>query len=112
MFDPAGGTAPDIAGQDLANPSAALLAMANMLRHLGEVDSSRALRASILGAIAEGASTRDVGGDLSCSAFTAEVAERLGERSPRLEAALPGRSRQGNPGGSGPTRSSVGGSVR
>jgi isocitrate dehydrogenase (NAD+) len=76
MFDPAGGTAPDIAGKDLANPSAALLAMANMLRHLGEVDASKALRASILGAIAEGASTRDIGGSLSCSEFTAEVAGR------------------------------------
>src|SRR5690606_15184992 len=34
MFDPAGGTAPDIAGQNKANPTAALFAMANMLRHL------------------------------------------------------------------------------
>lgn len=77
MFDPAGGTAPDIAGQDLANPTAALLALANLLRHLGELDAGRALRSALLAAIAEGQSTRDIGGDLGTREFTARVAERL-----------------------------------
>jgi len=77
MFDPAGGTAPDIAGQDLANPTAALLAMANMLRHLGEVKAADALKASLLAALADGEKTRDIGGTLGTKAFTETVAKRL-----------------------------------
>jgi len=77
MFDPAGGTAPDIAGQDVVNPTAALLALANLLRHVGEREASLELRASILGAIEDGQCTRDVRGELSTTEFTREVARRL-----------------------------------
>ena len=77
MFDPAGGTAPDIAGQDLANPTAALLSLANLLRHLGEVESGKILRRAILEAISSGRGTRDVGGSLGTAAFTAGIAERI-----------------------------------
>lgn len=76
MFDPAGGTAPDIAGKNLANPTAALLSLANLLAHLGEVESGRLVRNAIHEAIAAGRSTRDIGGKLSCTEFTAEVARR------------------------------------
>ncbi len=79
MFDPSGGTAPDIAGQNLANPTAALLAMANLLRHIGEPDARRALRNGILSSIADGARTRDIGGELSTTEFTEEVARRTKE---------------------------------
>lgn len=77
MFDPSGGTAPDIAGQNLANPTAALLALANMLRHLGETKTSRALRGALMASIADGAKTRDIGGTLSTTEFTAEVTKRI-----------------------------------
>jgi len=77
MFDPAGGTAPDIAGQDLANPTAALFAFANLLRHAGELEAGRGLRRAVLDSIAEGACTRDIGGTLGTRAFTALVAERM-----------------------------------
>jgi len=77
MFDPAGGTAPDIAGQDVCNPTAALMAMRNLLTHLGERDASRALRAALMGAIADGESTADIGGSLGTRAFTEGVAKRL-----------------------------------
>lgn len=77
MFDPAGGTAPDIAGQDLANPTAALLALANLLRHLGELEAGKTLRGALLDAIAEGQCTRDIGGELGTAEFTARVAERI-----------------------------------
>lgn len=76
LFDPSGGTAPDIAGQNKANPTAALLALANMLRHLGEPAACDALRSSLLEAIAEGVATADIGGSLSTSEFTREVAGR------------------------------------
>ena len=77
MFDPSGGSAPDIAGQNLCNPTAALLALANMLRHIGEQPAGRVLRQSILGSIADGRSTRDIGGSLSTTEFTDEVASRV-----------------------------------
>jgi isocitrate dehydrogenase (NAD+) len=77
MFDPAGGTAPDLAGKDLCNPMAALLALCNLLRHVGELQASQSLRQVLPQCLAERASTRDVGGTLSCSAFTAEVARRF-----------------------------------
>jgi len=77
MFDPAGGTAPDIAGQDKANPTAALLAMANMLRHLGEVDAARALKKCLWDAINDGECTGDIGGSLGTVAFTENIAKRL-----------------------------------
>ncbi len=77
MFDPAGGTAPDIAGKDLCNPMAALLALANLLRHVGEVPSAERLRKVLFDCLAERCSTRDVGGTLSTSAFTAEVVRRF-----------------------------------
>jgi len=77
MFDPSGGTAPDIAGQDKANPTAALLAVANMLRHLGEPTAGETVRRGVLASIAEGARTADIGGTLSTSEFTRHVAQRV-----------------------------------
>ncbi|MBK7645578.1 MAG: isocitrate dehydrogenase [Planctomycetes bacterium] len=80
MFDPAGGTAPDIAGMDLCNPMAALLALTNLLRHAGEAQASTSLRAVLLECLAQRCSTRDVGGTLGTSTFTAEVARRFQAR--------------------------------
>lgn len=77
MFDPAGGTAPDIAGKNVANPSAALLSFASLLRHLGERDAGRGLRAAVRDAIAAGEKTADIGGTLGTREFTAVVRERL-----------------------------------
>jgi isocitrate dehydrogenase (NAD+) len=76
MFDPAGGTAPDIAGQNKANPTAALLAMGNMLRHIGETKAGAALREATLAAIGAGEKTRDIGGTLTTTEFTAAVIAR------------------------------------
>jgi isocitrate/isopropylmalate dehydrogenase len=77
MFDPAGGSAPDIAGQGVCNPSAALLSFGSLLRHAGQADAGQGLRDAVRAAIADGAKTRDIGGDLSTRDFTAEVARRL-----------------------------------
>ncbi len=75
MFDPSGGSAPDIAGRNICNPTAALLAFASMLRHLGEVEISKQMRKSIKSAIASGSKTADLGGKLSTDDFTAVVVE-------------------------------------
>jgi isocitrate dehydrogenase (NAD+) len=82
LFDPAGGTAPDIAGRGVCNPSAALLAFALLLDHAGHGDLARALREAILDAIASGKCTRDVGGTLGTAEFTARLCDALADALP------------------------------
>lgn len=77
LFDPAGGTAPDIAGRGVCNPTAALFAFALLLEHAGNAPLASALREAILGSIAGGKSTRDVGGGLGTADFTARVCDAL-----------------------------------
>ncbi len=83
MFDPAGGTAPDIAGRNMANPTAMLLAFGMLLDHVDRYDIGHALRMSLLGAIRDGECTADIGGKLSSSGFTQVVIDRLADHLPR-----------------------------
>ncbi|MFN2433092.1 MAG: isocitrate/isopropylmalate dehydrogenase family protein [Gemmatimonadota bacterium] len=78
IFEAVHGSAPDIAGKDLANPSALLLSASLMLEHLGELDTARRVRAALVGTLREGRSlTRDLGGELGTRAFADAVVERL-----------------------------------
>jgi isocitrate dehydrogenase (NAD+) len=77
MFDPSGGTAPDIAGQNKCNPSAMLLAFAMMLDRIDRYDLGHALRTAIFSSIAEGNCTGDIGGKMGTREFTKLVADRL-----------------------------------
>ena len=77
MFDPAGGTAPDIAGQNLCNPTAMLLALGMLLDHIDRYDLGHALRLAMLGAIRDGETTGDLGGKLGTKEFTQIVIDRL-----------------------------------
>ncbi len=77
MFDPAGGTAPDIAGKNLANPAAVLLAFGMLLDHINRYDLGHALRLSLLGCIEKGHSTRDLGGKLNTDEFTKIVIDNI-----------------------------------
>jgi isocitrate dehydrogenase (NAD+) len=77
IFDPAGGTAPDIAGRGVCNPTAALLAFALLLEHAQQGALARALRGAILAAIAGGNTTRDIGGALGTAEFTARVCDTI-----------------------------------
>jgi len=77
MFDPAGGTAPDIAGKNVANPAAVLLAFGMLLDHVDRYDLGHALRLSLLGAIESGNSTRDLGGKLNTDEFTKVVIDNI-----------------------------------
>ena len=79
MFDPAGGSAPDIAGKGVANPTAALLAFGMLLDHAGRGELGAALQKAVLGCIADGKATRDVGGTLDTGEFTARVCDSLAE---------------------------------
>ena len=73
MFDPAGGTAPDIAGKNVANPSASILALSMLLFQLGETDLGKLVRRGVFTLIENGCRTLDMGGDLSTTDFTEEM---------------------------------------
>lgn len=77
MFDPAGGTAPDIAGKNICNPTAVLLSFGMLLDHIDRYDLGHALRLSLFGAIESGQATRDLGGKLDRDAFTRVVIDNI-----------------------------------
>jgi 3-isopropylmalate dehydrogenase len=80
LFEPVHGTAPDIAGRDVANPTAMLLSTALMLRHgLGRDDDAVLLEDAVATAWAE-MPTADGGGTASTSAFGTRVAELVAAR--------------------------------
>ncbi len=77
-FESAHGTAPDIAGRGIINPTAMILSAAMMLEHLGYSESARVLEAAILSVYAEGKTlTPDQGGAASTRDFCSAVATRL-----------------------------------
>ncbi|MFK7739559.1 MAG: isocitrate/isopropylmalate family dehydrogenase [Planctomycetota bacterium] len=77
MFDPAGGTAPDIAGKGVCNPSAALLAFGMLLAHSGDRGLGTMVDEAVRGCIAAGEATADLGGSLDTAGFTAAVCRRM-----------------------------------
>lgn len=77
MFDPAGGTAPDIAGKNICNPAAVLLSFGMLLDHVDRYDLGHALRLSLFDAIENGQSTRDLGGKLNRDEFTNVVIDNI-----------------------------------
>jgi isocitrate dehydrogenase (NAD+) len=77
IFEAVHGSAPDIAGKGVANPSAQMLAAAMMLDHLGELDRAQRLRDAIFTTIVrDGIRTRDLGGTASTEEFGSAVAKR------------------------------------
>ena len=77
-FEPVHGTAPDIAGKGVANPIAAILAAALMLRHLNEEGAARAIEGAVAAVLAEeGPRTPDLGGSATTAEITRAVASRL-----------------------------------
>ena len=73
MFEPVHGSAPDIAGQGIANPVGSMWAAAMMLEHLGEVQAGTTLVAAFEAALADGVRTRDLGGTAGTEDFTEAV---------------------------------------
>lgn len=79
LYEPIHGSAPDIAGQGIANPIGTILSAAMLLRYsLGLEQEARAIEKAVDRAIEEGCRTRDLGGSLSTTAMTDAVIERLG----------------------------------
>jgi len=74
VFEAVHGTAPDIAGQGKANPTALMQSAVLMLAHLGERDAARRLQSAIEGVYAEG---KDLTGDLGGKATTSDFAAAI-----------------------------------
>jgi isocitrate dehydrogenase (NAD+) len=80
IFEPVHGSAPDIAGQGVANPTSQLLAACMMLDHLGQADAAERIRAALTAAFAErDRLTPDLGGGSSTSDFANALVARLEE---------------------------------
>jgi 3-isopropylmalate dehydrogenase len=78
LFEPVHGSAPDIAGQGIANPLAMFLSAALMLRHgLGREAEAAALESAVDRALDEGLRTRDLGGNASTAEATQAVLAHL-----------------------------------
>ncbi|MFN3299017.1 MAG: tartrate dehydrogenase [Sediminibacterium sp.] len=79
MFEPVHGSAPDIAGKNIANPIASFWTAQMMLEHLGEQEAANLLMDAIEKTIRAGkVLTRDLGGISSTSEVTEEVLKNLG----------------------------------
>jgi tartrate dehydrogenase/decarboxylase/D-malate dehydrogenase len=79
LFEPVHGSAPDIAGQGVANPLAAILAAAMMMEHLEESGMAASIQAAVRAALASGgARTPDLGGSATTLSATGSVIESLG----------------------------------
>ncbi|MGZ3425602.1 MAG: 3-isopropylmalate dehydrogenase [Polyangia bacterium] len=79
LFEPVHGSAPDIAGQGVANPLGAISSMAMMLDHLGEAAAAARVQAAVARVVTDGAVTRDLGGVLTTSACGDLVADAVGQ---------------------------------
>jgi tartrate dehydrogenase/decarboxylase/D-malate dehydrogenase len=78
VFEPVHGSAPDIAGQGIANPLGAIWSAALMLEHIGEPDAGTRVLAAVESVCRDGLVTRDIGGSASTSEVGDAVAERVG----------------------------------
>jgi 3-isopropylmalate dehydrogenase len=79
LYEPIHGSAPDIAGQGIANPCASVLSLAMALRHsLGAPDAADRVEAAVEAALDAGARTRDLGGSLTTRQMGDAILAKLG----------------------------------
>jgi isocitrate dehydrogenase len=90
MFEAVHGSAPDIAGKDVANPSGLLLAATQLLVHIGEAEIAERIKNAWLSTLESGIHTADIyreglsRREVGTEEFTNAVIERLGERPRQL----------------------------
>jgi 3-isopropylmalate dehydrogenase len=77
MFEPVHGSAPPIAGKNLANPFGAILTAAMMLRHLGSAKEADRIEAAVLEAVRQKKTTQDIGGTFGTREAGEWVAEKV-----------------------------------
>ncbi len=78
VFEPVHGSAPDIKGQNKANPSALLICAINMLKYIGEDEKAQKIEKALYSVLEEGkVLTCDLGGNATTTEFTTEIIKRL-----------------------------------
>ena len=77
MFEPVHGSAPAIAGKDIANPAGAILTGAMMLSHLGLTTEAARIEAAVLESVRQGKTTIDIGGNLGTAGYADGILEAL-----------------------------------
>jgi isocitrate dehydrogenase (NAD+) len=78
VFEAVHGSAPDIAGQGVANPTAILMSAILMLRHLGETDAADRTEKALMEVFTEGeVRTRDLGGTAKTADFANAIIDKL-----------------------------------
>jgi len=77
VFEPVHGTAPDIAGEGVANPAAAVLSAAMLLEFLGHGDAGERVRGAVEDVLERGPTTPDLGGDATTDAVGDAVLEAV-----------------------------------
>jgi len=78
MFEPVHGSAPPIAGKNVANPFGAILTAAMMLGHLSLINEAAKIEVAVLEAVRQKKATQDIGGTLGTREVGEWVAERVG----------------------------------
>ncbi len=89
LFEPVHGSAPDIAGQNVANPIAAILSGALLLDELGASQAASAIRTGVQGALDDGARTADLARDGQQHVSTAEMGDHITAHALRAVPAAP-----------------------
>ncbi|WP_424018977.1 isocitrate/isopropylmalate dehydrogenase family protein [Halorientalis pallida] len=77
LFEPVHGSAPDIAGEGIANPAAMILSAAMMLDHLGYGEEATQVRDAVTAVLEDGPRTPDLGGDATTTDVTEAVLDAL-----------------------------------
>jgi 3-isopropylmalate dehydrogenase len=81
LFEPVHGSAPPLAGKNVANPVGSILTAAMMLEYLGFDEASDAVETAVSASVIAGETTRDLGGTLSTTEAGAAIRRRLGAGS-------------------------------
>lgn len=84
MFEPVHGSAPDIIGKGIANPTAAILSAAMMLDWLGHVRAAAMIQAAVEQTLKAGETTPDLGGTLSTTRMTDRILHHLNGQRPEV----------------------------
>lgn len=77
VFEPVHGSAPDIKGQNKANPTALLLSAIEMLKYINEFDYAEKIEKALFKTLEAGNTTRDLGGELGTKEFADEIIKNL-----------------------------------
>lgn len=89
VFEAVHGSAPDIAGKGIANPTALLLSALQMLDHIGLGRYARRIEQALYATLKANIRTRDLGGDATTSQFTDAIIAHLAEVPEQNEGAIP-----------------------